>query len=193
MKLVTYCSSTDTYCEIAREVGRIYVSTPDEPVYGGGGKPNTGMRALADGWIAAGAPRQMIGVIPEEMVEREWAYRHPAVKLEVVKDMPARISRFREYAADPEGAVYVVMPGGFGSTEEFMAALTVTNLGLWGAAPILMIDPDRWYAGLLSWLHELVERGAVSKKGTGLSRVTTLSDVDQLPDILIAERLGAVP
>ena len=68
--------------------------------------------------------------------------------------------------------VFVVLPGGLGTLDELFEVWTTATLGL-HAKPIVLLDQDGFYAGLLSWLDRLVETGFVRPTARGALRVVS--------------------
>ncbi len=59
---------------------------------------------------------------------------------------------------------YVVMPGGFGTLDELMEAITLVQTGKSRKIPIILVCKDYW-AGLLDWLkNTLVPEGMASEQ-----------------------------
>ncbi len=87
------------------------------------------------------------GVIPQWMVDRGWLQEGLDEPL-IVNDMNERKQIFR----DSCDAV-VVMPGGYGTMEEFFETLTRKQLGLFDK-PIVMLNYDHFYDRLLDWMHQ---------------------------------------
>ncbi len=117
-------------------------------VYGGG---RVGlMGAIADAALAAGG--EVIGVIPDFLVEREVAHLGPS-RLEVVANMHERKARMAELA---DG--FVALPGGAGTLDELFEAWTWGQLGL-HAKPVALFDVDRFYAPLFDQLDAMAAAG----------------------------------
>lgn len=89
-------------------------------VYGGARAGLMGL--LADAVLDAGG--EVVGVIPQALVDREIAHRG-LTELRVVQSMHER----KAVMADLADA-FVALPGGFGTFEEFCEAVTWTQLGL---------------------------------------------------------------
>ena len=53
---------------------------------------------------------------------------------------------------------FLTLPGGIGTCEEFFEVWTAGSLGM-HAKPVVLLDPDGHYDGLLRWLHGLGEGG----------------------------------
>ena len=80
------------------------------------------MGALADGALAAGG--EVVGVIPQALVERELAH-DGLTELRVVESLHERKALMAELAD-----AFVALPGGFGTLDELMEQLTWSQLGL---------------------------------------------------------------
>jgi uncharacterized protein (TIGR00730 family) len=122
--LCIFCGSSpgadSAFEEAADAVGRELAERGIRVVYGGGSVGLMG--TLADAALQAGG--DVLGVITEALLEREVGHRGlPA--LEVVRTMHERKARMAD-AAD----AFVMLPGGFGTFDEFFEALTWTQLGI---------------------------------------------------------------
>jgi uncharacterized protein (TIGR00730 family) len=68
-------------------------------------------------------------------------------------------------------SAYVVMPGGFGTLDELMEAITLTQTGKTRKIPIILVGKSFW-AGLVDWLeHTLVAEGMASPKDLNLIQI----------------------
>lgn len=120
-------------------------------VYGGG---NVGlMGVVADAALAGGA--EVIGVIPEALVARELAHRG-VTELVITRSMHERKATMADRAD-----AFVLLPGGFGSYEEFCEVLTWSQLGL-HQKPCGLLDVGGFYRPLLAFFDGAVEAGFVS-------------------------------
>jgi hypothetical protein len=115
-------------------------------VYGGG---NVGlMGILADAALAHGA--EVIGVIPEAMVEKELAHRG-VTELRIVRSMHERKATMAELAD-----AFVALPGGYGTLEEFCEVLTWAQLGLHGK-PCGLLNLEGFYDPLLAQIDQATQ------------------------------------
>lgn len=80
------------------------------------------MGGLADAALAAGG--EVIGVLPEVLSGREIAHRG-LTALEMVGSMHARNARIAELAD-----AFIALPGGYGTLDEMLEALTWAQLGI---------------------------------------------------------------
>lgn len=149
-QVCVYCASSDkvapAYFEAADQLAAEVVAAGASVIYGGGGKGLMGH--LADGVLARNG--RIIGVIPEFMKKVEWD--HPRVsELRVVPDMHTRKRAFLE-GTD----AIVTLPGGCGTFEELLEALTWKRLGLI-TCPIIIVNTGGYYDPLLEMLRRSVD------------------------------------
>jgi uncharacterized protein (TIGR00730 family) len=78
-------------------------------------------------------------------------------------------------------AAYVVMPGGFGTLDELMEALTLVQTGKTRRIPIILVNGGFW-SGLLDWFKKsLVQEGMISPDDMNLIQV-----IDEPPAVVEA-------
>jgi uncharacterized protein (TIGR00730 family) len=171
-----YCASADGipahYLDLARDVGTRIAARGWELVSGGSRLSMMGAVASA---ARAGLARTT-GVMPRSMVAREWA-DGDSDELLVVETM-----RERKAVMEERASAFLTLPGGIGTCEEFFEVWTSGTLGLHGK-PVVVLDPDGHYDGLLDWLHELGARGFLH--GPALARLAVVADVDAALDACV--------
>lgn len=165
-----YCASSDTidpsYLGLATEVGARLAHAGYDLVSGGGRVSMMG--AVARAARAAGA--HTVGVIPEQLMSRELADTD-ADELIVVPTMRER-KRIMESRAD----AFLALPGGLGTLEELFEMWTSRSLGMHDK-PVVVLDPDDFFAPLWAWLGDLVARGFARQAAMdALARVRTIAD-----------------
>jgi uncharacterized protein (TIGR00730 family) len=158
-----FCASSSTleqrWLELATHTGRELAARGHTLVSGGG---RVGMMgAVADAARAAGA--HTLGVIPQTLVDLEVADT-AADELIVTADMGARKNLMIE-----RSEAFLALPGGLGTLDELFEVWTTATLDL-HRKPIVLLDPDGFYAGLMSWLGRLAETEFVRR--AALARVT---------------------
>jgi hypothetical protein len=109
------------------------------------------MGALADAALGAGG--EVIGVIPEHLVNKELAHR--GVDLRIVHSMHERKALMADLAD-----AFIALPGGYGTLEEFCEVLTWSQLGL-HAKPCGLLNVDGYYDSLLGLFDHAVAEGFV--------------------------------
>ena len=93
-------------------------------------------------------------MITEQLFQAEVAHRG-LTSLEVVTSMHERKARMADLA---DGVV--VLPGGFGTVDEFAEILTWNQLGI-TAKPVVLLDIDGFWEPMLHWMDRAVEAGFV--------------------------------
>lgn len=129
-------------------------------VYGGASVGLMG--AVADAALAGGA--EVIGVLPDLLSGREIAH-HGLTSLELVPSMHQRKARMVELAD-----AFIVLPGGYGTLEEILEAVTWAQLRL-HAKPCILINTAGYWDGLLGFLDSMVAAGFLKPKNRALLRV----------------------
>ena len=110
------------------------------------------MGEVADAALAAGG--EVVGVIPQHLVDREVAHEGLA-ELRITASMHERKALMAELS---DGFVALPLPGGLGTLEELAEVLTWSQLGL-HRKPCGQLDVDGFYEPLLSFLdHTVTER-----------------------------------
>ena len=177
MKIVTvYCASSNhvhsKYMDVAEETGRLLAAKHYALLYGGG---QVGLM----GAIARSVHRHggtVFGVIPEALKEREGIAYDLADELVVTKTMQERKAILFTRAD-----AFLVLPGGFGTLEEFMEVLTLKQLG-YHDKPIALLNAEGYYDPLLELFQHFFAEGFAAE------RYRSLWEVAGTP----AEALGAV-
>jgi uncharacterized protein (TIGR00730 family) len=170
-----FCASSTTLDErwlaLATEVGVRLAERGHEVVSGGG---RVGMMGrLGQGARAAGGATY--GVIPQGLVDREIADL-ASDELVVTDGMAARKTIMMERAD-----VFLVLPGGLGTLDELFEVWTLGILKL-HSKPIVLLDVDGFYAGLISWLEGLGPQGFV--RPDAWSTVHVARNVDEALDVV---------
>jgi len=147
--ICVYCGSNagnkPIYAERATALGTRLAEENLALVYGGG---NVGLMGIvADAVLQAGG--EVVGVIPQQLVEWEVAHRG-VTRLEIVANMHERKARMFDLS---DG--FVALPGGFGTLDEMFEMLTWRQLGL-GDKPCAFFDVDGFYQPLMTMLDRMV-------------------------------------
>jgi uncharacterized protein (TIGR00730 family) len=147
--ICVYCGSNSglrpTYAVRAKALGERIAAEGLALVYGGG---NVGLMGIvADTVLEAGG--EVIGVIPQQLVDLEVAHRG-VTKLEIVGSMHERKARMFDLSD-----AFVALPGGFGTMDEMFEMLTWRQLGL-GEKPCAFLDVDDFYDPLVQMIDRMV-------------------------------------
>ena len=111
------------------------------------------MSAVADAALDAGG--EVIGVIPQGLVDRELAHKG-LTTLHIVGSMHERKALMAELSA-----AFVALPGGFGTLDEFCEVVTWAQLGL-HRKPCILLNTLGYWDGFLQFLDAGVEQGFIS-------------------------------
>ena len=167
--LCVFCGSqrgtNPAHAEAARSLGAGLARRGITLVYGAGG---IGLMAvLADAVLAGGG--RVVGVIPEHLACLEVA--HPGLTETIVTDGMHR----RKQAMFDRADGFVVLPGGFGTLDEFFEVLTWKQLGLHDK-PLLVLDSDGYWAALGSLLDTVMAEGFAQPATGSLATVVRSAD-----------------
>jgi uncharacterized protein (TIGR00730 family) len=164
---------------MARTLGVLLATRAIGLVYGGGRLGLMGV--LADAALAAGG--EVIGVIPQAMVEQERAHTG-LTELRVVASMHERKALMSDLAH-----AFIALPGGFGTLEEFCEVLTWTQLGL-QRKPCGILNVCGYFDPLLTLFDQAVQEGFLRAE----HRTLVLADqkADSLLDRLLQFEITVV-
>jgi uncharacterized protein (TIGR00730 family) len=174
-RVCVFCGSAagahPAYAEAARELGREVARRGLGLVYGGGAVGLMGI--AADAALAAGA--EVIGVIPHGLLKREVGHGG-AVHMHVVDTMHERKAMMANLS---DG--FVVLPGGFGTLEEAVEALTWAQLGI-QAKGVVFVDVEGYWGPFLSALDRMVEDGFIRpmQRPLAMRAATVAEAIDKL-------------
>ena len=173
-RICVFCSSSPgnrpEYRAAAEELGAELVRRNMGLVYGGG---NVGlMGVLADAVLRAGG--EAVGVIPKHLMTREVGHKG-LTKLHVVRSMHERKALMADLSD-----VFIALPGGFGTFEEFCEVVTWAQLGL-HAKPCGILNVLGYYSPLLAMFDHAVEERFLKQENRALVLAR-----DSVPELLQA-------
>jgi len=170
-----YCASSITahpeYRQAAFRLGQVLAGQGITVVYGGGAKGSMG--ALADGALGKGG--RVIGILPRFMADLEWGHRGLS-ELRLVEDM-----RTRKHLMLTEARAAIALPGGCGTLEELLEAITLKRLGLF-LGPIVLVDTRGYFRPLLQALSRAVEEHFMDERHALMWQV--VSRPEEVPEAL---------
>ena len=147
--ICVFCGSSPgarpDYIQAAKLLGQTLAQKEITLVFGGASVGIMGQ--LAKACLEAGG--EVIGVIPQKLVEMEVAYTQLA-QLHVVDSMHERKAKMAELA---DG--FIALPGGLGTIEEFFEVLTWAQLGM-HQKPCGLLNTCHYYDKLLDFLNRTV-------------------------------------
>jgi hypothetical protein len=176
-----FCGSSPganpSFAVAAAEVGSGLAARGAGLVYGGASVGLMGV--VADAAIASGG--RATGVITESLAGHEIAHRALS-DLHVVTTMHERKAMMSSLAD-----AFAMLPGGFGTYEEFMESVTWTQLGLHDKR-CGILNVDGFFDDLLSFINHAVAQGFI--KARHLEGLVVAKDPEELLDALVGPRRG---
>ena len=173
--ICVYCSSSricaSEYHQAAHRLGTVLAEQGFTIVYGGGAVGSMG--ALADGAISTKG--RIIGVLPKFMHALEWGHDGLS-ELKLVEDM-----RERKHLMLAESHAVVALPGGSGTLEELLEAITLKRLGLY-LNPIVLVNTRGFFAPLVDLLSSAIREGFMDDRHRQIWQV--VPSPEDVPDAI---------
>ncbi|TYP94961.1 hypothetical protein LX73_0255 [Fodinibius salinus] len=169
-RVCVYCGSrtgnNPAFADLANNLGVKLASKDVGLVYGGG---SIGlMNEVANAALSHGG--QVHGVIPQHLYELEVAHEQ-LTALHITGSMHER----KEMMAELSDA-FIALPGGFGTFEELMEAITWRQLHIHDKA-VILFNIDGYYNKLIDFIDHAVENGFISSDKRKFLKVA--SNVDE--------------
>jgi len=151
-RICVFCGSSignkPIYAQAARELGSAIGEEGHMLVFGGGAVGLMG--EVARTARSSGAP--VIGILPAFLRGIEPPLKS-AEELIITPDLQLRKARMLALAD-----VFVILPGGLGTLDEYFEVITTTQLKV-HAKPIIVVDIENYFAPLRALLDRIVEQG----------------------------------
>ncbi|GIF73663.1 LOG family protein [Asanoa siamensis] len=165
-----FCASSrlldQRWLDLATEVGDA-LARHGHVLVSGGGRAGL-MGAVAEG--ARGAGGHTIGVIPQSLVDREIADTK-AGELVVTDGLASRKNLMIE-----KSDAFLTLPGGIGTLDELFEVWTTSSLHVHDK-PVVVLNTDGFYTGLLTWLDSLAPTGFVRREA--LDRLVVVDTIEE--------------
>lgn len=178
--ICVYCASStkvnQRYYDAAVELGELIAQKGMRLINGAGTMGL--MRACADAVLNSGG--EAVGVIPQFMVDRNWHYED-MTELIITKDIHERKRKLAKMAD-----ALIALPGGCGTFEELLEAITWKQLGIINK-PIVILNTDGYYTPLIEMLEKAVREHFMREEHLRLWTVAStpeeaLEQVENAPD-----------
>jgi uncharacterized protein (TIGR00730 family) len=170
-----YCASSRSshpdYRAAAHRLGAVLAGAGIGIVYGGGAAGSMG--ALADGALERGG--RVVGILPRFMADLEWGH-HGLTELELVEDL-----RVRKHLMLTRSDAAIALPGGSGTLEELLEAITLKRLGLY-LNPIVLVNTRGFFAPLLALLESAVTERFMDRRHLDMWQV--VAEPEEVPGAL---------
>jgi len=170
--ICVFCGSSKGYSpeyEIsARLAGQTLAEKKIQLVYGAG---NVGlMGVMADAALQAGG--EVLGIIPKFL--KDWEVCHTGLTELIVTETMHQ----RKWIMEERSDGMIVLPGGYGTLDEFFEILTWKQLRLHNK-PIGVLNVKGYYDSLLLHVKQMAKEGFLKESNMGLFRVA-----DNLEELL---------
>ncbi len=176
MKSITvFCGSSsgsdEKYKRQATLLGQTLAKHNIQLIYGGA---NVGlMGAVADGALNSGG--KVIGVLPHFLQSKEIAHKQ-LTELILVETMHERKTRMNDLC---DGVI--VLPGGYGTLEEFFEMITWAQLGL-HQKPIAVLNIDGFYNDLIKLVQTMADKGFLKQVNRDMLLIS--DNIDELLNMM---------
>lgn len=148
--ICVFCGSSASpdpvFTEAARRMGGLLAERSITLVYGAGKAGMMG--ALAQGTLEKHGT--VIGVTHQHEADH-WSFQEGLERVEVLETLQQRKARMIELAD-----AIVVLPGGFGTLDEFSEMLAWRQIGLHDK-PIALLNTKGFFDGLLTWVNRAAQ------------------------------------
>jgi uncharacterized protein (TIGR00730 family) len=163
-RICVFCGSSVganlSYLAEAKSLGQQIAGGGWGLVYGG---TSTGLMGVAaDAALSAGG--EVIGVLPQDLQDREIAHRG-LTKLHLVGSLHERKALMASLSD-----AFIALPGGYGTLDEFFEVVTWAQLSI-HSKPCVLINTEGYYDFLLRFLDYAVREEFVSPANLGLVQV----------------------
>jgi uncharacterized protein (TIGR00730 family) len=153
--VTVYCSSSNRapaeYFDAACTLGRTFAERNITLVYGGG---RVGlMGCIADAAMESGG--EVKGIIPRFLEQMELAHQGIS-ELHIVETMHERKMKLSAW-----GDLFLVLPGGFGTVDELMEAITWKHLGH-HKKPIILLNINGFWNRLIDFFDQIAHQNMAS-------------------------------
>lgn len=168
-RVCVFCGSgtgnIEAFAEGARNLGYQLAENHIELVFGGG---SVGlMNIIANAVLSRGGKAH--GVIPQHLVNLEVAHQH-LTALHITDSMHERKAMMAELSD-----AFIALPGGYGTLEELMEAITWLQLKI-HTKPVLLLNAAGYYDKLIAFIEHANESGFIHNKNKELLHIVNNTD-----------------
>ena len=166
---------------LAREFGAACAARGLRLVYGGSGRGLMGVAARAA--VAAGG--EVLGIMPGHLMRPEHAAADLGT-LVIVESLAERKQRMAD-----EADLFVAIPGGIGTLNEFIEMLTLNDLGL-QAKPVILCAADGFWAPFTALIERFQAYGVLRASiAQYLRHAASVDETMRMIDALLPETRSA--
>lgn len=177
-KICVFCGArlgdNPIYEQVAIQLGREIARRGHSLIYGGGSVGLMG--ATAHGTLSIGG--HVDAIFPVFLEKTEQCLQVDGVDVCLVETMDVR--KVKMYT---DADAIIVLPGGFGTMDEFFEVLTLKQVGQFHK-PIGILNLQGFYDPLIKFMHHIIE-----KEFAGIENMSYFYDRDNVGDLLDAMEL----
>lgn len=174
MKFAVYCGGNNgnqsAYIKTAEQLG-IWMAKKQHALVYGGGKAGL-MGALADAMLANQG--DVLGVMPQFLVDREIAHTQLGNQLHIVDSMSTR----KQMMLD-KSDICLALPGGPGTLEEIVEAISWLRVGQ-SQNPCVFLNVNQFYDHLKTFFKHMVAEGFLTPEDH--QRIVFVDSLAELED-----------
>lgn len=164
-----FCGSSTgnkgAYSSEAKALGEALAGQGIDLVFGGG---SVGlMNEIANSVLSSGGEAH--GVIPEHLLKREVGHKN-LTALHVTDTMHERKAMMAEMSD-----AFIALPGGYGTFEELMEAITWLQLKIHNK-PVILYNIDGYYDKLIEFIEHAKDSGFINGKNAALHTVNNVEE-----------------
>jgi uncharacterized protein (TIGR00730 family) len=175
MNVCVYCSASERidqkFKSLAYDVGQYMAQNKYALVFGGGCLSMMG--ALSSGVVENGG--YAIGFIPEHLKGKEGENTN-IQELHIVDSMHTRKLKMSE-----KSDAFLILPGGFGTLDEFFEIMTWKQIGIHNK-PIIILNAFGYWTHLITLMNNIIDHEFAHPDHRGIFNV--IGKINQLPLIL---------
>jgi uncharacterized protein (TIGR00730 family) len=161
-----FCSSSDEidniYKSTAEELGELIARNGYDLVHGGG---KIGLMGVLSRAVQKHGGK-VIGILPESL-NIEGIVSDLDDEIIITKDMTDRKQEIRK-----RSNAFIVLPGGYGTMEEFFETTTLIQLNYINK-PLVMLNINNYYDPLLNFINSAVEKKFINAQHKNIFYITT--------------------
>lgn len=138
------------------------VKTGWDLIYGGSSKGVMG--AVCKATVAAGG--KITGVLPQKIYELN--HFDKSIEMLVAQTMSERKEHFWS-----RSDAFILLPGSYGSMDEFFEVLTLMKLGYMEKKPVVVFNQNQFYRPLIELFSNMISHGLMNEDRGGLVKFVT--------------------
>jgi len=170
--ICVFCGSSDNvpslYKELAEQCGKWIGNNKHSLIYGGSSRGMMGVVARA----TKNANGKVVGIFPNTILSEIEVFNSNVDESIVVDSLHYRKKKMIE-----RSDLFITLPGGTGTLDEFFEILTLKNLGV-DNKPLILVNMNNYWQSLINLINNLQDTGFSSPQH--YKNVTIVNNLDEL-------------